>query len=66
MHTLGEVESGIIGESSINLYKLSRVEQITGEKLLYNTGSPVWQSVMTGRDGKVGGEGDQTGRGVYV
>ena len=28
-----------------------------GEKLLCNTGSPVWSSVMTWRDGKQGGEG---------
>ena len=46
VHTLGEVESGIIGESSINLYKLSRVEQITGEKLLYNTGSLARHSMI--------------------
>ena len=39
---------------------------IAGEKLLRSTGSPVWHSVMTWRDGKVGGEGDQTGRGAYV
>ena len=39
--------NGENGESSINIYTLSCVKLIVGEKLLYNTGSPVWCSVMT-------------------
>ena len=35
-HTRGE-ESGVNGESSIDMYRPSRVEQITGEQRLYNT-----------------------------
>ena len=42
-----EGESGTNGESSINICTLSCVEWIAGEKLLFNTGSPVWCSVMT-------------------
>ena len=43
--------NGKNGESSINIYILSCVKLIVGEKLLYNTGSPVWCSVMTQRVG---------------
>ena len=32
---------------SINMLTLSCVKWIAGEKLLYNTGSPAWHSVMT-------------------
>ena len=35
------------GGSSTNVYTLSCVRWIAGEKLLYNTGSPGWHSVMT-------------------
>ena len=59
MDTMGEGESGTNGESSVNICTLSCVRWITGEKLLYNTGSPGWRSV--GWD--AGGEGDSTGRG---
>ena len=45
--TAGEGEGGTNGESSINICTLSCVEWIAGEKLLFNTGSPVWCSVMT-------------------
>ena len=38
---------GMNGESSINIHNtLSCVKWIGGEKLLYNTRSPVWHSVM--------------------
>ena len=39
---------------SINMLTLSCVKWIAGEKLLYNTGSPAWHSVMTWGGG--GGE----------
>ena len=42
-----EGESGTDGESSINIYTLSCVQQMAGEKLLYSTGSPAWHSVVT-------------------
>ena len=45
VHT-GGGESGMNGESSIGIYKLSRVEQITDEKLLYDTGSLARHSVI--------------------
>ena len=62
----GEGESGPNGESSINVYTLSGVRWITGEKSLCNMGSPVWQSVMNWRDGMAGGEGGSGGMGcVY-
>ena len=56
MHTTGEGESGTNGERSINIYTPSHVRWITGEKVLYNAGSPG----SVGWDG--GGEGDSTGR----
>ena len=55
--TVGEEKRGTNGESRINIYTLSCVKQIAGEKLLYNTGSPAWHSVMTSRDGM--GRGDE-------
>ena len=65
--TVGERESGTNGESSINIYTLSCVKYIAGEKLLYNTESPAWHSVMSGgvEGGGVSGEGRdaQWGRG---
>ena len=48
--TVGEGESGINGESSINIYTLSCVKWTVGEKLLYNTitqGAQSGCSVMT-------------------
>ena len=42
------------GEGSINIYSLLCVKWIVAEKLLYNTGNPVWCSVMTW----VGGVGE--------
>ena len=53
--TVGEGEHRTNGESNINIYTLSHLKWITGEKLLYNTHSPVWCSVMTWRSGM--GEG---------
>ena len=46
MDTVGEEECGTNGESSIDIYTLSCVKQIAGEKL-YLTESPAWCSVMT-------------------
>ena len=45
--TVGEGESETNGEISINIYILSGVRWIAGEKLLCSTGSPVWPSEMT-------------------
>ena len=36
----GEGQGRTNGESSINIYTLSCVKPMAGEKLLYNTGSP--------------------------
>ena len=47
MDTVGKAQSGTDGESSINIYTLSCVKWIAAEKFLYNTGSPVWHSVMS-------------------
>ena len=47
MDIVGERKSGANGESSINLYILPCVKQTAGEKLLHNTGSPAWHTVMT-------------------
>ena len=47
VHTVWEGESGTNGESSINIYTLSCVKQMDSGKLLCNTGSPAWLSVMT-------------------
>ena len=49
--TVGEEKRETNGDSRINIYTLPCVKQIAGEKLLYNTGSPAWHSVMTSRDG---------------
>ena len=48
---VAEGKSGMNGESSIDIYTLPCVKQIAGEKLLYNTESPAWHSVMTWRGG---------------
>ena len=45
--TVGEDEGGKKWESSIDIYTLSCVKQIDSGKLLNNTGSPAWDSVMT-------------------
>ena len=51
--TVGERASGTSGKSSINICTLLCVKWIVRKKLLYNTGSPVWCSVMTQR-GRMG------------
>ena len=60
--TVGEGVSGTNGESSINIYTLSGVKRIAGEKLLCSTESPVWHSLMTWRDGIGGWEKGLGGR----
>ena len=52
-----EGESGMNGESNINIYTLSSIRWITYEKLLWRTGSPVWWSVMTWKNQIGKGEG---------
>ena len=44
---VGEGESSMNGESSIDIYTLPCVKQIVSEKLLYNTGSLGQGSVIT-------------------
>ena len=44
---VGEGESSMNGESSIDIYTLPCVKQIANEKLLYKTGSLVQGSVIT-------------------
>ena len=62
----GEGESGTNGESSINVYTLSGVRWIAGEKSLCDMGNPVWHSVMNWSNGMAGGEGGSGGTGcVY-
>ena len=61
----GGGESGTHGESSISIYTLLGARWIAGEELLCGTGSPVWHSVMTWRDGR--GKGGRLRReGMYV
>ena len=45
--TVGEGESGMNEGTSINIYTLSEIRWIAGEKLLCSTESPVWGSVIT-------------------
>ena len=47
LDTVGEGKRVINRESSINIYTPSCVKPIAGEKLLINTGRPVWHSGMT-------------------
>ena len=49
--------SGMNGESSINIYTLLCVKQTVIEKLLNNTRSPVWPSVMGWEEGRETQEG---------
>ena len=55
--TVGEGEGGTSWENSIGIYILPRVKQTAGGKLLYNTGSWAWCSVIT----QVGGMGEAGG-----
>ena len=59
--TVVEGESGTDGESSINIYTLSDVRWIAGEKLLCSTGITVctlwWPGGMGWGEGKEGREG---------
>ena len=49
--TAGEGETGMNGQSNTDIYTPPCAKQIAGEKLLCNTGSPVWCSEMTQRGG---------------
>ena len=53
--------SGMNGESSINIYTLLCVKQTVIEKLLNNTRSPVWPSVMGWEEGRETQEGSRGG-----
>ena len=61
MDTVGEGESGMNGESSIDIYIPPCVKQIAGEKLLRNIWT-AWCSLTTWRDGMGAGEGGSRGR----
>ena len=50
-------ESGTIGKSNINIYTLSSIRWITGEKLLCSAGSPGWHSCDDDQEGSGGGRG---------
>ena len=57
MDAVGKEENEMNGESSINIYSLSGIRWIAGEKMLCSTGSPVSCSLITWRDGMGGGDG---------
>ena len=63
--TVRERKSGMNGESSIRIYTVPCVTWRAGKKLLSNTGSPAWSTVMTSRGGMGEGGGGSVGRG-YV
>ena len=46
MDTVEERESGVNGESSLDIFTIPCVKYIAGEKSLNKTGSPAWHSVM--------------------
>ena len=48
---MGEGKSGTNEERSLNTYILPCIKWTASEKLLYNTGSSTWHSVMTQRRG---------------
>ena len=50
MDTVGEGESEMNGESSINIHTQSGMRWIAGGKLLYCTGSPVSGDDLEGQD----------------
>ena len=62
----GDTVSRTDGKSCINMYTLSYAEWTVGEKLLHNTGSPVWRSVMTQRGGLGEGREAQEGGDIYI
>ena len=62
--TVGQGKSRRNRESSINVYTLSGLKWIAGEKLLCTTMNPIWCSVMTSRVGK--GERREGKEGVDV
>ena len=49
MDTVGKAENGMNGESSIDIYTYIQpcVKLIADDKLPYNSGNPVWCSVLT-------------------
>ena len=59
----GEGESGMNWESSLDIYILPCVKQITSKKLIHNTGSSAWCSVITLRDWIWRWKGGSRGRG---
>ena len=52
MDTVGEGESGINRESSVNVYTLSRVRWIADAKLLCSTGNPVCDDLAEWNEGE--------------
>ena len=64
--TVGGGESGANGESSINTYTPLGVRWIDGERLVCNTGSPVWLLLMIWRKGIWGGGESQERGGIRI
>ena len=64
--TVREEQGRMDWENNIDIYTPPCVQQIADKKLLCNTGSPAWCSVMTWRGGIGGREGDSKGLSIYV
>ena len=64
--TVREEQGRMNWENNIDIYTPPCVQQIADKKLLSNTGSPAWCSVMTWRGGMWGREGDSKARSIYV
>ena len=61
LDSVGEGESGIIGENSIETYTLLSVKQLTSESLIHEAGhsKPMLWDNLEGQGGEGGGEGVQ-------
>ena len=64
--TVREEQGRMNWENNIDIYTPPCAQQIADKKLLSNTGSPAWCSVMTWRGGMVGREGDSKGHSIYI
>ena len=62
----GEEESGLSWEIGIDIYSLPCVKQVTSGKLPCSRGSSAWCSVMTSREGGVGGRFSREGTYVHL
>ena len=64
MDTSGKGDGGMNDKNSIDIYMLSCMKEITGEKLLSTTGSSVWHSVRP--RGVEWGESKESQEGGYT